>query len=265
MKYLSSAQNPHLKHLAGLLSSSKARRKHRQTVLEGVHLADAYLQSGGRPLLALIPEGKADKPEIRGLSARLPPDRTLSASSAALAKISALSDGEDIMLMIPLPEDGLPPLAGDCVALERVQDPGNLGAILRSAAAAGIREIVLSPDCADAWSPKVLRAAMGAHFLLNIHSRISLPEWCSRYGGPIWATALGGPDNTDLYRLNLAAPCAWLFGNEGAGLSGAVLRYASSAVKIPMAGATESLNVAMAATVCLFEQMRQRLYHSGLK
>lgn len=259
MQHLSSACNGRLKFLAKLLSSSKARRENRQAVLEGVHLADAYLNAGSLPLQVFIPEGKVGNNEIRTLLKRLPPKCAVSASASALAKISALCDGEDVMSLVAIPLETAPPLCGDCVVLERVQDPGNLGTILRSAAAAGVREVVLGRDCADVWSPKVLRAAMGAHFLLNLHCRVDLEGWCGRYGDPIWATALGGRDNRCLYQLDLSHPCAWLFGNEGGGLSDAVCQAATAAVKIPMVGETESLNVAMAATVCLFEQMRQRL------
>ena len=119
-------------------------------------------------------------------------------------------------------------------------------------------QIVLNADSADAWSPKVLRAGMGAHFLLRIHSRVDLAQWRSGYQEKLWATALSGrPQN--LYAMALAEPAAWLFGNEGSGVSAAALALADGSVHIPMAGATESLNVAMAATVCLFEQMRQRM------
>ena len=117
---------------------------------------------------------------------------------------------------------------------------------------------MLNADSADAWSPKVLRAGMGAHFLLRIHSRVDLAQWRSGYQEKLWATALSGrPQN--LYTMALAEPAAWLFGNEGSGVSAAALALADGSVHIPMAGATESLNVAMAATVCLFEQMRQRM------
>ena len=144
------------------------------------------------------------------------------------------------------------------MVLERVQDPGNVGTILRSAAASGVGQIVLNADSADAWSPKVLRAGMGAHFLLRIHSRVDLAQWRSGYQEKLWVTALSGrPQN--LYKMALAEPAAWLFGNEGSGVSAAALALADGSVHIPMAGATESLNVAMAATVCLFEQMRQRM------
>ena len=143
--------------------------------------------------------------------------------------------------------------------MERIQDPGNAGTILRSAAAAGVKQIVCGNDSVDIWSPKVLRAGMGAHFLLSIFSRVELSAWMETYQHQIWATALGGR-NIGLYEMDLSQPCAWVFGNEGSGVSETVKEKADACVKIPMLGQTESLNVAMAATVCLFEQMRQRIH-----
>ena len=144
------------------------------------------------------------------------------------------------------------------MVLERIQDPGNIGTILRSAAAAGVGQVVLSADCADTWSPKVLRAGMGAHFALRLFVEPDLAAWRERCHVPLLVTALRR-NSVSLYDYDLRAPAAWLFGNEGAGVSGTMLAAASRLVHIPMAAQTESLNVAMAATVCLFEQMRQRL------
>lgn len=147
------------------------------------------------------------------------------------------------------------------MVLENIQDSGNIGTILRSAAAAGVVQIVLSKGCADVWSPKVLRAGMGAHFLLKIHERVDLLAWRESFLGSVLVTALTKKNNVSLYdkQLDLTRSVAWVFGNEGSGVSADMLAQASAAVRIPMLGATESLNVAMAATICLFEQMRERL------
>lgn len=261
MKYITSPHNEQLKHLSKLLASAKARRSCRQTVLEGTHLLDACLNAGWLPQHLYIPESKADKSEIRTLCSRAGEGKTTIVGGEALAKISSLSEGEDIMTLLPLPEESGLPTDGDCVVLEQVQDPGNVGTVLRSAAAAGIRRVVLGKNCAEAWSPKVLRAGMGAHFLLKLHTRVDLDAWRAGYRNPVWATALDD-SSRNLYDLNLQTPCAWVFGNEGAGVSETMQQVAEGTVYIPMAGATESLNVAMAATVCLFEQMRQRRQHS---
>ncbi len=259
MKQITSNQNEALKHLSKLLSQAKARREFGQTVLEGVHLLDAFLNAGGVPLHVFVPEGKWVQAEIQALLARIDAERVSVVNHSALSKITSLTDAEDIMTLIAIPINYEAPKRDDCVVLERVQDPGNMGTILRSAAASGVQQLVLSTDCVDIWSPKVLRAGMGAHFLLKFSNRADLTRWYAAYQQPVWATALSEINNHDLYQLDLSAPCAWIFGNEGKGVSQAMQKMSTGTVKIPMLGATESLNVAMAATVCLFEQMRQRL------
>ena len=258
MNTLSSAQNPALKHLAKLLQSSRARRQHGQAVLEGVHLLSACLDSGIRPLKVYVPAHRFSQPETSALLARLAANDVVQVGGEALQKITSLTDAEEITALIALPP--VPAFDGgaDCVVLERIQDPGNIGTILRSAAAAGVKQVVLDKGCADIWSPKVLRAGMGAHFLLQLHSGVDLPAWRQHCRVPLLATALH-TDSISLYDCRLSAPTAWLFGNEGSGVSPAMQEAADGLVHIPMLGATESLNVAMAATICLFEQMRQRM------
>ncbi|KLT72052.1 RNA methyltransferase [Neisseria arctica] len=258
MKTITSAQNEQLKRLAKLLGSAKARRETAQTVLEGIHLLQTYLQNGFEPLQVYVPESKLQFEEVQSLLVLLPPEKVVCVSKDALGKITSLAEGEDVMSLIAIPAEEALPQNGDCVVLERVQDPGNVGTILRSAAASGVSQVVLSEDSADVWSPKVLRAGMGAHFLLKLF-RGDLLQWRQAYKGKVWATALSEKRHYSLYEMPEHMPCAWVFGNEGSGVSDSMLDSADGTVKIPMAGATESLNVAMAATICLFEQMRRRL------
>lgn len=259
MKQITSARNEQLKHVAKLLSHGKTRREHGQTVLEGVHLLQVYLQAGGEPLQVYVPENKRHLHEVAALLVQLPENRITLASAGVLPKISGLAEAEEVLALIEIPASGALPQQGDCVVLDRVQDPGNVGTIMRSAAAAGVKQLVLGKDCADVWAPKVLRAGMGAHFLLNVFERVDLAQWCAGYGDNIWATALSETNERNLYHMDLTRPAAWVFGNEGSGVAAELLARVTGCVKIPMAGQTESLNVAMAATVCLFEQMRQRL------
>lgn len=259
MKLITSAQNEQLKHLAKLLSQSKARRQCGQTVLEGVHLLQSYLESGGKPVQVYLPQSKAGHQEIRRIVGQLPAGLITWVGNEALAKITSLSDSDDVMALIDIPHEQAWPKQGDCVVLECVQDPGNAGTVIRSAAACAVPHVIFSQDSADVWSPKVLRAGMGAHFLLNIHSRVPMSQWLDDYQDRVWATALGGGNQLNLYEMDLRRPAAWVFGNEGSGISAETSAKVSATVKIPMSGQTESLNVAMAATVCLFEQMRQRM------
>jgi TrmH family RNA methyltransferase len=140
--------------------------------------------------------------------------------------------------------------------LEEIQDPGNVGTLLRSAAAAGAGHVMLSAGCAFAWSPKVLRAAMGAHFALDIVEGADLGPWITAYRGT--SIALSGRAGKSLYDLDLTKPCALLVGNEGAGLSEALESAATVQAKIPMPGRIESLNAGTAGSIALFECVRQR-------
>ena len=140
--------------------------------------------------------------------------------------------------------------------LEEIQDPGNLGSILRSAAAAGCDTAFLSPECADAWSPKVLRAAMGGHFALRICERQDLQAVANSFHGNLLATSLHA--KRSLYDCDLRGKIAFMIGNEGAGLSAKLLKMATQQIAIPMPGKIESLNAAAAAAICLFEAVRQR-------
>lgn len=142
------------------------------------------------------------------------------------------------------------------VVLDRVQDAGNVGSILRSACAMGVEQVVALKGSAALWSPKVLRAAMGAHFGLHVVEQIE-PEQLRELQVPLVATS----SHTDqvLPTLRLPDPCAWLFGHEGQGVSATLLSRCDLTVCIPQPGGEESLNVAAAAAVCLYEAMRQRL------
>jgi TrmH family RNA methyltransferase len=148
-----------------------------------------------------------------------------------------------------------PAVLETCLMLEDLQDPGNLGSILRTAAAAGVRQVFLSRHSVHCWSPRVLRAGMGAHFALAIYEQAELPALIGRFPGTVVATDARA--RRSLYELDLTGPVAFLFGNEGAGLSPVLARAAHVTAAIPIARGVESLNVAAAAAVALFERVRQ--------
>ncbi len=154
-----------------------------------------------------------------------------------------------------------PPASGpdhDLVILDRIQDPGNVGTILRTAAAAGLRTVLTTAGTAACWAPKVLRAGMGGHFVLDIHENISLDQLKARVG----ELSLAGTvlqDGQSLYATDLRRPLAWVFGNEGEGIDPALQAQLGCRLTIPQDPGVESLNVAASAAVCLFEQRRQRL------
>ena len=152
-------------------------------------------------------------------------------------------------------------LAGVAVVLDRVQDAGNVGALLRTAAAAGAGTVYCLRGCAGAWTPKVLRAGMGAHFALALVEDARWEDIEAGLPRPLYATA--GQGTRELYQLDLRGDVSWVFGNEGAGVDPAVLARCDAGVRIPQRGAVESLNVAAAAAVCLYEGLRQRMAAGG--
>jgi TrmH family RNA methyltransferase len=172
-------------------------------------------------------------------------------------EVSGVTTPVGILAVIPVPEPPTGPIEGSCVVLDAVQDAGNVGAILRTAAAAGIDNIILGPGCAGAWTPRALRAAQGAHFALAIREQIDLAGMLNTYEGRSVATV--ARDGRSLYSLDLSGAIAWIFGNEGAGISAGLVAAASHRATIPLATETESLNVAAAAAICLFEGVRQRV------
>jgi len=194
--------------------------------------------------------------EIDALLARMDGLAPIVLSDSLFEKLSSVVTPTGLIAVVRTPRAHLDAQRlGACVMIEAVQDPGNLGSILRTAAAARITDVLLSPDSVQAWSPRVLRAAMGAHFLLRIHEGADLPATIGGYRGSVIATARQAGQS--LFDTDLKGDVALLFGNEGAGLSAELTSAAHTVVAIPMPGGAESLNVAAAAAVCLFERVRQ--------
>jgi len=259
IKSLSSRDNPLYKELKLLATSSQARRKAGRTLLDGIHLCEAYLQLVGSPALCIISDQAQAHPEAAAVFERCNSLRTpcIVLSAALFHALSQVAHGIDLLFVIDTPQPTAPlSIAQDAVLLDGVQDPGNLGSILRSAAAAGIRQVYCSPGTVFAWSPKVLRAGMGAHFVLDIFESMDLDQAMATASISVLATSSHADEL--LYAADLRRPVAWIFGNEGQGVSDALLARASSTVAIPHLGEIESLNVAACAAVCFFEQVRQK-------
>ena len=192
---------------------------------------------------------------------------TLAAQASWLVLDDRLFDQLDIMpspspllAVVETPRLALPASGPehDLVVLDRIQDPGNVGTILRTAAAAGIRTVLTTAGTAACWAPKVLRAGMGGHFVLDIHENIPLDQLKAQVGAlPLAGTVL--QDGQSLYATDLRRPLAWVFGNEGEGIDPALQAQLGCRLTIPQDPGVESLNVAASAAVCLFEQRRQRL------
>jgi RNA methyltransferase, TrmH family len=257
MKAITSRDNALFKRLKALSSSTQQQRKTGQAVLEGLHLASAYLDAVGQPLHCVVTEAALHHAETQLIVARVDAERRVLLGDALFTQISTLVNGIGVALLVDAPKPALPKrIETTCIVLDGVQDAGNVGSILRSAAAAGIEDVYCAPGTAHAWSSKVLRAGMGAHFLLRIHEHVGAAELIPRLDVPVAIT--DSHSATALYDCDLTGPLAWVFGNEGAGVSDDWRAAVTHRVTIPQPGGMDSLNVAAAAAVCLFEQCRQR-------
>lgn len=258
MKRITSRDNPGVKRLHGLATSARDRRLHGRTLLDGPHLVAAALDAGW-PLRELVVSDRGlASAEIASLIDRCAALPVTHLTDPLFAHVSPVDAPSGLLAVIDLPA----PPAERCfdeslLVLDGVQDAGNLGTILRTAAAAGLADVLLTVGCAQAWSPRALRAGMGGHFRLRIHEHADVGRALCGYPHQILATGLGG-DARELYEADLRGPVAWLFGAEGRGVSPEVAALATGTIVIPMRGAIESLNVAAAAAVCLFEQVRQQ-------
>lgn len=254
---ITSRQNPLVKDLKRFSESKRARFEGGVVLSEGDHLLHTMLDAGVRPTIVALAVRVAANPRLLKLLEECSSARCVIIDDIVFDQIAPTDSPSGLLALSPLQNPGRSPdLAVDTLVLESVQDPGNVGSLIRTAVAAGIRQVVLSPKCADVWSPRCLRAAQGAQWLAALYVDCQLGEFLRGYQGDVAATVLDGGHS--LYDQDFSGAVAWLFGNEGQGLSNEVASYASRRVTIPMPGAMESLNVNAAAAVCLFEQVRQR-------
>lgn len=253
---VTSSENPRYKELRRLVQSAQARRKSGLSVLDGVHLVAAYCKGPGAPRQLVVSRSGLDDPEIRSLVDSLPGVDAVLLADPLFRHLSPVVTPTGILAVVRTPQpQPVPQDMNACVMLEDVQDPGNLGSILRTCAAAGVGHVLLSAGSVQAWSPRVLRAGMGAHFALTIYEQVDLQAAARTFRGRRVATRQRAPQS--VFDADLTGNLALMFGNEGAGLSRRLLDVADVTISVPMPGAVESLNIAAAAAVCLFERVRQ--------
>jgi len=263
-----SRENKYIK-MALALQNKKARDESGLALLEGVRLVGDALQQGAMVSTLLFSSRLLLRPGGTQLLAlaRSGPTGVLEVDPALLERISSTETGQGVVAFARTPRHDVPALvdrtardAGILVLLEQIQDPGNVGAIIRSAAAQGAVGVVAGPGTADPWAPKTLRASAGAAFRIPI----ACPgDWalvlrCCRERLQILLADVAG-SAVPPWQCALMVPTALILGNEGSGPSEASAQAASARVQIPMSGGTESLNVAMSASVILYEAQRQRL------
>ncbi len=264
-RVVASASNARYRRLLALVASSRDRARADVVVLEGVHLLQAWAARFGadaEPIEVFVARRGIADAEIAPWVERYRRNAVV-LEDRLFDRASSVEHGAGLMAIVAMPRALLPAqLDDDAVYLDRVQDPGNVGTVLRSCAAVGVRRVLCAPGTAACWSPKVLRAAMGAHFAVEIHEGIGAAELQARCR--ITPIATDACASRSLYDSDLRAPAIWLFGNEGQGLGPALERWAQTQrVSIPQTEAVESLNVGVAAALCLYEQWRQRGFASS--
>lgn len=250
---ITSRDNPLFKRLRTLAQEPAAYKKQGQVWLEGDHLCRALLARGLQPELVAHTPGMTAQVAGWGLP---PAVRRVVLADALMSQLSGLESAAPVGCLWALPSDLALQTGAATVVLDRLQDPGNVGSVLRTAAAMGFTQVVALKGTAALWAPKVLRAGMGAHFGLHLVEGCGVED-VATLGVPTLATSSHG--GQWLHQAVLPWPCAWLMGHEGQGVNPHLLEQASQTIRIIQPGGEESLNVAAAAAICLHASAAQSL------
>lgn len=255
MKQVSSKDNVLYKSIRRLTRSSRARREEGRIVLDGIHLVRAYLERFGTAgVEVVVRKSAATHTEVLGLLERT--TTTLMLTDTLFDQLTTVESSVGILALAPIPTVS-PPSGGPGfeVLLDGVQDPGNVGSILRSAAAAGARQAHLSADCADPWSPKSLRGGMGAQLLLAVRQHEKLAMAAHNFDARLIACTAHA--TMSVFEADLTGQVAFIVGGEGGGISPELLATAQQEIRVPMCPGVESLNVGAAAAICFYEWVRR--------
>lgn len=263
LKTITSRDNALFKRFAALSRSAPARKRDGMCLLEGEHLAQSYVERVGT--LEIVAIRSAGEGTVLTAAQLALVERTHDAVLVApqlFDSLSTLVSPTGVLAIAATPP--VPALAtrGFVLALDEVQDPGNVGTLIRTAAAAGVEQVWLSPGCAFAWSVKTLRAAQGAHFHTQVVEAVALPEALAAFTGQRWATLprdLGSVKTVSLFDACFGASNVLVLSNEGHGLSEAIVPALSGGLCIPMEAGIESLNVATAGAIALYTMLGQRM------
>jgi RNA methyltransferase, TrmH family len=256
---ITSDANPHYKQLQRLAAGPRACREAGRTLAEGIHLVECAVAAGTDILTVVLSEAAAAEAKSLGAAVAASAScRTIELPPRLYNALSPVEHGSGILVEIATTRHALPrALEADAIYLDGVQDPGNAGTLLRTAAAAGVRHVAASTGTTFLWSPKVLRAAMGAHFVLSLYEDVPADQLAGAFAAERLAADAYGAES--LFSAGWGTtPTLWLFGAEGAGLAETTASQAQRRLRIPIDPKVESLNVAAAAAVCLFEQRRRR-------
>lgn len=251
---ITSAQNPKLKLVRALTGRVKERREENAFVVEGVRLVEEAVNAGCKFQFALYSDGLSERGG--NLLNRLKANgiEVDEVSGDLLQKLSDTETPQSLLAVLEFTNLPIPNVPNFLLIPDQIRDPGNLGTLLRTAAATGVGAVIIPPETTDAFAPKVLRAGMGAHFRLPIHS-LTWEEIKTRTNG--MDVYIADMDGTSCWETDLRKPLALVIGGEAEGASDEAQRLATQKISVPMAGNVESLNAGVAGSVLMFEVVRQ--------
>ena len=258
---ITSAQNPKVKLVRGLLASKKNREKNGQYVLEGVRLAEEVLSAGFRPEFAMFSHQLSERGTEIIESLRTNGVDIEEIDSDLLNRISDTQSSQGILLVLPLPDQGLDRKYDFVLVLDQIRDPGNFGTLLRTAAALGFHSIILTPESIDPYSPKVIRAAMGAQLKINVRimDALKIRDFCNSDQSPGLRIFLSDASSgRKCWDAEFKQPVCLVIGGEAEGATPEMREIADEIIRIPMESGTESVNAAVAGSILMYEIYRQR-------
>ena len=252
---ITSNQNSKIKLIRALLGRAKERREAGAFVAEGVRLVEEAVISNWRFRFALYDETLSERGRLQVESLRSKGVDVEEVSASVMKSISETEAPQGILAVLEATQLPIPQSSNFILIPDQIRDPGNLGTLLRSAAASGVQVVLIPPETTDAFAPKVLRSGMGAHFRLPIHSMSWEEIGKSVAGLQVFVADMDGQSCWD---TDLSKPIVLIVGNEAEGASESAQKLANGKISIPMSGETESLNAGVAGSVLMFEVMRQR-------
>jgi RNA methyltransferase, TrmH family len=257
---ITSPHNPRLVRVRALLEKRKQREAEQAFVVEGVRLAEEALAAGWQPELVLYSEQLSERGRAVAQGFAQLGAEAWELSPRLMDSLADTESPQGLLAVFPARRLPLPEPLDFVLICDNLRDPGNLGTLLRSAAAAGAQAALLSPGTTDAFAPKVLRAGMGAHFRLPVYALAwaEIRALCKEGNSPMRIFLAEAAEGAACWDLDLRAPLALMVGSEAEGATPEALALADQPITIPMPGKSESLNAAVAASVLLFEVVRQR-------
>lgn len=258
---ITSIQNSKVKLVRGLLSSKKDRDENGLYIIEGVRMAEEALIAGVKPEFALFSSQLSDRGQAAIQSLAAKKCEVEEVTPELMDRISDTKTSQGILVAVHSSQSRVADSLNLVLALDQVRDPGNLGTLLRSAAALGVQAVFLTPGSADAYAPKVLRSGMGAHFKLQIASMSpeEIHTFCKRINRLALDILLADSGQGRIcWEEDLTRPICLVIGGEAAGAGNDLIQIIDASVRIPMLESSESYNAAVAGSILMYEIFRQR-------